>query len=67
MERTTLLRILRIASALFINAATGYLGVSIFAPVFVPEISSAVVIKNLVLGISSLFCAYICEKALDES
>jgi hypothetical protein len=65
MKRTTILRIFRIASTQFSNLATGYFGVSIFAPILVPDVSYLFV-KNLALGISCLFCVYMCEKVLDE-
>ncbi len=49
MAQPTLLRILRIASALFINIVTGYFGVSIFAPVFTGDIRPDVVILTAAL------------------
>ncbi len=69
MEKTTFLRVLRIASALFINLATGYLGVSIFATVFVPGSvhDTGLFIRNIVFGAFCLYHAYLCEQILDES
>ncbi len=64
MEKAPLIRILRIASSLFINLATGYFGVSIFAPILVPD--TRLFIQNMLFGSLCLFCAYMCEKIRDE-
>ena len=66
MEKARLVRILRIASTQFNNIATGYFGVSVFAPVFIANIRFDVAIVSVMLGICCLLCAYFCDKVLDE-
>ncbi len=65
MDKVTFFRIVRIASTQFSNIATGYFGVSIFAPLFVTDVSY-LFMRNMVLGIACLLCVYMCEKMLDD-
>jgi hypothetical protein len=64
MQKDTYFRLVRIASAQFTNIATGYFSVSIFAPLFVPDVSY-IFLRNIVLGSACLVCVYICDKILD--